>query len=813
MSPEDLAAWAATPAPAAEQPEASPGGVDTAALEQWAATPTDAEGPERDASGRVYVVSPAGEFGAVDEAELPTLGAGYKLASRGQVAQEVEAQEYGDVGSQIGAGLEGVAQGATLGGYGLASSLVSPEYDRQRRLRSHYHPITEGAGEVAGAVLPALLSGGTGVVGQVARAMPSAIEANLGAKFAGALGSRAAAWTASKAAQVGARTLAMGLEGAADQAIRTVLDDAANGDVDITAERVLDAAWTGFATGSALELGTTAFGALARGASAGVRRLGAELPVSIDDAAGEAAYKAAVGRTDVKSQRLAKRVGGPAEVGKTLLSRGLVSAGDTVDDIAERLPAARQAAGEELGALVDQVAGAETSRRAVWDRIEKDVIAPLDKTGSRDVASAIRNKLESSGLAEALTADGDMPLRELLDIRRTLDSRPDLKWGSAGPGGVDLTTEAMRDVRRTVENAFETASDEAAKKAGIEGFAAQLKQAKREYSHLALAADQAEEGVMRRAANNKIGLTDALFGVAGAASMGPAGAAAAVGSKLVRDRFESTAASLLYKLGGASGRPATMLGRLADDAVRTQEAVTRAADDTVKGIFSPARAMAKSLATLGGNAVQRAMSQAMALQDPNSPASQSFAASVRHLSQDDPQLAEAVAGKVRARAAFIASKTPPPVDTSDPLGMLPGRQDGATMRKSQRYVVAALDPKAALKRLSEGTGTAEDIETLRALTPRLYDVFVKQIQERVKRSRRPPTQRERQRLAYVTGQPMSGSDANVGWYQGLKAFPVEAPSTNPNLAPAKKPAQQTPPNTHRDERTYATRSDRVLSGE
>jgi hypothetical protein len=85
------------------------------------------------------------------------------------VHQQLEAEEYGDVGSQIGAGLEGVAQGATLGGYGAVAGAISDDYDAERRLRQQYNPSTALAGEVVGAVAPALLSGGTGALGTAAR--------------------------------------------------------------------------------------------------------------------------------------------------------------------------------------------------------------------------------------------------------------------------------------------------------------------------------------------------------------------------------------------------------------------------------------------------------------------------------------------------------------------------------------------------------------------------------------------------------------------------------------------------------------------
>lgn len=817
MTDEELQAALLKPAAVSAPPAPS---QDDEALQAQLLQPSQAAGagPARDAAGRVYVVSPMGEIGTVDEAELPTLGAGYRLAPQSHVSQAIEAEEYGDVGSQVGAGLEGVAQGATLGAYGAVAGAVSDDYDRERRLREEHNPYTALAGNVVGAVAPALLSGGTGAVGAAARMLPSALEANLGAKLAASLGERAAAWTASKAAQVGARALATGIESAADQAIRTVLDDAANGDVDITAERMLDSAWKGLASGAALELGLGAVGATAKALAGGARKVaesaGGALP-SLSDAAGAAAYKAAVGRTDVTSQRLAQRAGGGPAVGRTLLENGIVRAGDTLDEVAERLPLARQAAGEELGALLDRVAGGPVSRAVVRDQVA-DVLAKYNKAGQRDVAEALSRKLEASGIWGELVGEGETTLKQLHELRVAIDKRPDLKWGAAGPNGVDLTTEGMRDVRGAIERGFESASDDFAKSMGIEDFAAQLKAAKRKYQHIALAANQAEEGVMRRAANQPLGLKDVIAGAGAMSSLGGIGGlAVAVGSKIARQRFDATSAAALYGLSKRM-RPPTVIGQLADGAAKTELALDKAAGSTIDRVFGAAAKPARVAVTLtSSNAISRAMSQAMALQDPKSPESAAFAAQLKALGQDDPALAQALKAKVNERSKFLADKMPPALDPSDPLRLTKGQQDSYTQRKNTRYVQAALDPKAALERLSAGSGSAEDVETLRALTPRLYQTYVQRVQQKLAKSKRVPTLRERRRLAYAIGVPLDSASTPdvVAWYQALNVPPKEPAQQSPSLQPAVPQQQPSPPSGGGGTNQYASSSDRVLARE
>jgi hypothetical protein len=807
----------AAPPPSAMEAPADP----DAALQAELLMPADAPqagGPTRDAAGRVYVVDPSGQLGTVDEAELPTLGEGYQLAAPDAVAQQVEAEKYAGLGQGAAAFGEGVAQGATLGGYGaVAPALFGEEYGQERLARAEHRPGLELAGEITGAVGSALASGGAGGTAGVARFLPAAMEANLGAKLAAHLGTKAAAWGAGKAGVLGARVIATGLESAADMAVRQVLDDAANGDVDVTAERMLDSAWDGLATGSALELGMAGLGAAGRVSAEGIRKAAGalgEMVGSAGDVAGSLAYKAAVGRTSVASQRLAARHGGGKEIGQTLLKRGLVQAGDTVEDIAERLPAAREAAGEELGALLNEVADAPISRGDVWSRIEQDVIAPLDKAGTKDVADAVRRKLAGSGIQETLAAEGDMALGELHQLRRSIDSRPDLKWGAAGPNAPDLTTEAMRDVRRTIEGAFEEASDAAATAKGVEGFGKQLKQAKREYAHLALAADQAEQGALAREGRNMLGLNDVLAGVAGAASLGPAGFAGSVVSKLARERFEATAASLLYKGARRADAPGSLMGRFVDDAAKTELAVRNNADSTVRNIFAPERRRAlRVAATLtAGREVDKALERAVALQDPESRESQALEVALGQVAKTDQALAASIRGQMKARSDFIAGKIPPAVDPSDPMGLVPARQDARTARKNNRYVIAAMNPQAALERLSAGQGSPEDLETLKALTPRLYQIYTQRVMESVGKQRRKPTIRERMRLGYLLQMPMdrASTPESVAWFQAIQA-PAQQQSENPNLAPA---TPRSKVNTDLDPRDnkYAARTDEIMSG-
>jgi hypothetical protein len=530
----------------------------------------------------VNLRAPDGSAVNADREHVESLLAdGYQLAETRDVSAQRSLEANSTLDAQAITAAEQFGQGATMGAYGAVAGLSDDGYAQRMDERAAANPTTAAVAGVAGAMAPALLSGGVGSVGAMARLTPAGQLANLATKMGTALTARAGG----ALGRVGALTLTGAAEGAVDMATRRVMDDLAAGNVDITAERVLDAAWDGAKWGGlaagGLGLAAEGVGAAARGAGRVAQAAGERLG-TLSDQAGSAAFKAAVGRTSIAAQRLAARVGGDAEIGKTLLKRGVIAdtlgGGHTVDDIAERLPGALEEAGGELGNLQDEVADAATSRKAILSRIEQEVISPLDKAGTKDIAAAVRAKLQNSGIVDELASASDeaISLRELHELRRRFDQRPDLKWGSSGPAPVDITTDAMRDVRRTIESAFEAASDEAAKLRGVDDFAARLKQAKREYSHLAVANQVSEQGSFARAANNRLGLDDVLAGVAGAASMGPAGALAAVGSKLIRDRSESVIAATLY--------------RLARGAVKKEQAIQGAVENTIHSLAPPTRA-------------------------------------------------------------------------------------------------------------------------------------------------------------------------------------------------------------------------------
>jgi hypothetical protein len=288
------------PAPAGPAPAEVPPPLDellraNEAPDELAAAPAPAEVPP--APKMVRVIAPdqvtEGSIPA-DQAEQAYLE-GYQVITPEMEAERRLQEEYGDTGGKIVSGVQGFARGVTFGASdylgrvasGVAGALAAPDvprlagrgidaplaegpglYDEAAADQAGEdiakyraaNPVTAGVSEVVGAVAPAILSGGTSTAATAARLTPAGQLANLGMKFATVLGKKAAERGLGAAGRIGASALAAGVEGAADNAARSVFNDLAQGDVDGVAERMVDAAWDGMKWGALLGGGFTSIG-------------------------------------------------------------------------------------------------------------------------------------------------------------------------------------------------------------------------------------------------------------------------------------------------------------------------------------------------------------------------------------------------------------------------------------------------------------------------------------------------------------------------------------------------------------------------
>jgi hypothetical protein len=181
---------------------------------------------------------------------------GWKPVGTAEAGAELTTPEndQGGVLGAIGAGVESTLSGATLGLSDVAARALLPHGDVEAmRQRREAHPIVSTIGQVAGAVVPAIATGGESLAAEpsLLAALPAARVGRLGREIAG-LG---------EGAGVVGRVAATAGAGAAEGALQNAggyISDVALGDRDLTADGFFGAmgqgAFWGGVGGGALQL-------------------------------------------------------------------------------------------------------------------------------------------------------------------------------------------------------------------------------------------------------------------------------------------------------------------------------------------------------------------------------------------------------------------------------------------------------------------------------------------------------------------------------------------------------------------------------
>lgn len=351
---------------------------------------------------RVPMVAANGQFGHVEAGKAQeAFQSGARVATPEEIHKAQIHAEYDNFGGFIASGAAEAANQALLGaGDALAvgaakavGSAATAEKVRQTLsdLREE-NPGSTIAGGVVGALAPLALTGGESGVARILSAPTRALGAvgdvagHVGAAMP-QLGESMAAQIAHQAITQGARA---GAEGAILNAGNDLTEQTLGGDPELNGEKLLAALGHGALLGGAFGSILGATGAIGRNV------IGRATP-GLQDAAGEQYFRAL--NPERRFVKLAEKIpGGAAGVGGEL--RGIVEAGDKIDEIAPKVNAARKAQGELVGQSLDDAdaAGIQGPRIAdVEAQVRRDVIADLAKMGNTNRGAIAK--------AEGLLAD------------------------------------------------------------------------------------------------------------------------------------------------------------------------------------------------------------------------------------------------------------------------------------------------------------------------------------------------------------------------------------------------------------------------
>src|ERR1700677_82025 len=622
-------------------------------------------------------------LGPAEEPHQKMPSGGANLSSQADIDAQARLDKYGGAGGEIRTGLEGAARTASLGASDvLARAVGGDELAADMQARREVNPISEGIGEVAGVVAPALLGDEAGLLGGAGSAVEKGV-ARLLPEEATSLAGR----LATKAVTTGARGAAEGgLLGAQSYASEQALSPNPQFDAEQLLASVGHGALLGGLGGAALGAG----GELGRDV---LGRVAPRLRGMAEDGMFDALQPG-------KAERAAAdELGGAKVVGRDVLDAG-VGIGDTLKSAATKLGAAAEAAEARVGEVLSQADAAGVkgpSVASLYDALKDD----LPKFGPEGAGTA------QDLFTQAQSAGGSLSFADATAARSKIAAALD-----AVPEGASKTyTADLGKVQGALDDLLGQSVKEASKTVGGT-FADDLAKAQLTAKRLSFAADTAKAS-LAKAAERTAESSGFGLGTLGLISHGPLGAApglaASMAKKFVAERAPLAAAAVMDRVAA--------LGAL-------QKAVGVVERQTARGVARALgnRAIARVVPKerTGGSFEERRdmVTEAAA----NMPAHQSdIAASVAPLAQHSPQVAAAYVQAASTATAYLAAQLPkpPPGDPTPAVSPKLAKFDPPASEKARwdRQFHAVNDPVGTLAHVEAGTSTPDEIAAVKATHP------------------------------------------------------------------------------------------------
>jgi len=149
--------------------------------------------------------------------------------------------------------------------------------------------------------------------------------------------------------------------------------------------------------------------------------------------------------------------------------------------------------------------------------------------------------------------------------------------------------------------------------------------------------------------------------------------------------------------------------------------------------------------------------------------------------QVSPEMADAMEAQALKSAQFLAEKAAaavPPKSPTDVYGHLRKKtQDPAQAQRLGNYVEAVASPQKAIARIRDGEGRKEDMETLKALYPKMAQRLTAAILQKVTESKKIPSMEAQQAISQLTGIPV-GRGSDPRYTAQLQALIKESPTSS-----------------------------------
>lgn len=273
-------------------------------------------------------------------------------------------------------------------------------------------------------------------------------------------------------------------------------------------------------------------GGVTEGASKGLQAL-----ANSGEKAGEIARTQAVRGAggmlkDFRSMNARNQTG---EIGQFMLDNGLIKAGDTVEDVAQKSSQFKKGAGDKLSEIY-QSAHDEALNNASPDQISKinstgfnpaqdkdEILSSIKKNLGDDADKKAAVNSVSTYLDQLIEDYGDQPLtpKKAQEIKTAMDQK--VNYARNPLSKEPATDKGFSAARQYVSKKIDEDLDAIGNASGKPGLLQDLKDANRDYGYSSQVNNMAKDRINRETANRMISLTDTIAGGAGAAAGSAAG--------------------------------------------------------------------------------------------------------------------------------------------------------------------------------------------------------------------------------------------------------------------------------------------------
>lgn len=685
--------------------------------------------------GRVQLRNAEGEAFSVPKEELhQALGGGeFRLETPDEFHERFVRAERSTVGQQAATVAEGALRGATFGaGTVLANELGGDEYRQAAVERAATNPRAYAAGEIGGAIAPALFTGGESALASVARASPTAIAGRLGTaavEGAGGLAARVGLGgegVLASAARAGIRGGAAGAVEGGLYGLGSSAADASLEGVDWTADRALagleSGALYGAPFGAGVGAGGVVLGRAAKRAAAEVIDTmlagGRTLRRAVENWAAEGAEASWAGKAGDDADSLVSRLTREGTEPERLerVSQRIKEAGYSDASRAEVVEFSKREAAQAVQtkrAMTEEftAAGARPDGGAIADTIAQSA-AELKSAGHVDAARRLKR---FAGAAPETIEQAEV-------VQKRLESVAEWARDSKSPATPDIE-KTIQQVSAQIDGIAEQVSPEAA---------ANWKAARQDAADWRFLADKLHKVPISDAEVGRIiGVAGLSAGLLTGSIVPTLGAAMVAGNPAVRQFVRSR--------GGAA------LGLLASRAALFERGVKEASEKLAGA--APVKALSNAVSSGKGrgragellSAVQtypRSQSRAetekryaqiagfvAAVQQDPSKLHAEIERTLAPVGNQQPEVAIAMAKRIAEDHAWLEQQIPAGYGSRQPL--TPQAEKRTVSRADKQRIVAyaqaLANPKSVLDSLAAGHIDWHGIEALKVRRPEIYD--------------------------------------------------------------------------------------------